>query len=49
MESILGRRLRSDEIVHHKDENKKNNEPGNLELMTRAEHARHHFSKARRA
>lgn len=29
-------------VVHHKDGNKLNNEPENLELMTRAEHARHH-------
>lgn len=43
MEQKLGRQLSSDEIVHHEDENKKNNHPDNLELMTRAEHIRHHL------
>jgi len=43
MEQHLGRRLRSTEIVHHKDHNKLNNEIANLELTTRAEHNRIHF------
>lgn len=42
MEKHIGRRLFSFECVHHKDENKQNNDLSNLELMTRAEHARHH-------
>jgi hypothetical protein len=42
MEQHLGRELRSDEIVHHKDGDKLNNDISNLEIMTRAEHARHH-------
>jgi superfamily II helicase len=29
-------------VVHHKDENKKNNTPGNLELMSRANHCKLH-------
>ena len=29
-------------IVHHKDGNKRNNDPANLEVMTRSEHAKHH-------
>ena len=29
-------------LVHHRDDNPENNEPENLELMTRAEHAKHH-------
>lgn len=29
-------------IVHHKDENKLNNKKSNLEILTRAEHARLH-------
>lgn len=44
-EQILGRKLKENEIVHHKDNNKKNNDPSNLEVMTQAEHAREHFKK----
>ena len=29
-------------IVHHKDDNKENNKLSNLQLMSRAEHQRHH-------
>jgi len=47
MEEKLGRKLLSSEIVHHKDENKRNNHPDNLELMTRAEHIRHHLHNGR--
>lgn len=39
---LLGRRLRSDEVVHHKDGNKLNNDIANLEVMTRAAHTAHH-------
>lgn len=42
MEQYIGRRLFSNECVHHKDEDKANNDIENLQLMTRAEHARHH-------
>ena len=45
-ESILGRRLREKEIIHHCDENKKNNDPTNLAVLpNRVIHARIHFSK----
>lgn len=44
-EQMLGRPLRRDEIVHHKDGNKQNNNPSNLEVMTQSEHARLHFIK----
>lgn len=44
MEKILGRALTSKEIVHHKDGNKKNNSPDNLELHTRATHMQHHYT-----
>ena len=42
MEKKIGRRIYSYECVHHKDENKKNNQISNLELMTRSDHARLH-------
>ena len=45
MESILGRSLSSDEIVHHKDNNPRNNDPTNLEVMTRSAHAKLHNTK----
>lgn len=41
-EVMLGRHLLPGEIVHHVDENKQNNEPGNLRVMTQAEHMREH-------
>ena len=40
MEKKIGRPLRSDEIVHHKDGNKTNKNPGNLELLAKREHDR---------
>lgn len=43
MEQHLGRPLRSDEIVHHIDGNKHNNDIANLQLVTRSEHARLHW------
>ena len=46
MSAIIGRPLAPDEVVHHIDGNKLNNDPRNLALMTRAEHTRLH-SKAR--
>jgi hypothetical protein len=42
MEKHLGRKLIQDEIVHHKDRDKKNNAIENLEIMTRAEHMIEH-------
>lgn len=42
MENKLGRLLRDDEDVHHKDEDKSNDVIGNLELKDHADHARHH-------
>lgn len=45
MEERLGRPLKSDEIVHHRDENKRNNADDNLELTDRAGHARIHFHR----
>ncbi len=41
-ETILGRPLERGEIVHHKDGNKKNNDPNNLEVMTQGKHMQEH-------
>ncbi len=45
-EAEIGRRILPNEVVHHKDEDKQNNDPSNLVLMTRAEHTRHHRREA---
>jgi len=41
-EKNIGRRLYQNEIAHHKDENKTNNDPSNIEVMTSSEHSKHH-------
>jgi hypothetical protein len=38
MESIVGRQLSYNEVVHHIDGNKKNNSLENLQIMDRGEH-----------
>lgn len=43
MEEHLGRYLTGDEVVHHIDRDKSNNDLCNLQLMTRSEHSRYHF------
>ena len=45
MEQYLGRKLKENEIVHHKDGNKLNNDISNLEVMTRSEHSKLHRLK----
>lgn len=42
MESIIGRKINCNEHVHHKDRNKLNNNPSNLQLLTISEHAALH-------
>jgi len=42
VEQFLGRKLTSDEVVHHKDENIFNNDISNLELMSVSEHLSFH-------
>ena|SRR3990167_7674474 len=48
-EKVLGRKLKKGEIVHHIDENKHNNDPRNLAVIDRADHARiHWYGKSKR-
>lgn len=42
LEATLGRPLTPDEITHHRDEDKTNNTPANLEAQTRAAHTAAH-------
>ncbi len=45
VEDAVGYRLRRLELVHHKDENKLNNSPENLEIMTPKDHSILHNQK----
>jgi hypothetical protein len=44
LEKKLGRFLLFNEVAHHKDKDVTNNDPGNLELMTKGDHSRYHNS-----
>lgn len=45
MECVIGRRLKEDEVVHHKNKNKSDNRLENLQLMTFKEHAALHLKE----
>lgn len=45
MERHLGRKLKSNEIVHHIDKNKHNNDLKNLMVMTQSEHCALHLKE----
>ena len=45
MEQQIGRYLTEDEIVHHKDGDKSNNDISNLQIMTKSKHAEHHYTE----
>jgi len=44
-EKELGRYLTPDEQVDHKDKNKRNNDPSNLELVIQGEHQKDHVAR----
>ena len=44
MECHLGRKLSRNEVVHHKDGNKRNNNIDNLELVSRRDHSKMHMT-----
>lgn len=48
MERELGRPLLPNEVIHHIDHNKRNNQLSNLRVMTRAAHTRMHNTKNRK-
>ena len=45
MENHLGRYLKEDEYIHHKDGNKLNNDISNLELLYPEQHAKEHYAE----
>lgn len=47
-EKAIGRKLKSDEIIHHKDRNPSNNDITNLELMTNSQHRKLHSKNQKR-
>lgn len=47
VEVLLGRKLAKNEVVHHKDGNKSNNESQNLQILNVKEHSQLHGRKTR--
>jgi len=45
LEKKIGRKLEPWEISHHKDDNKRNNNPDNLEVSTNTKHGKHHYEE----
>ncbi|MBR4419672.1 MAG: HNH endonuclease [Clostridia bacterium] len=45
MQKYIGRKLKPNEVVHHMDGNKTNNDIHNLQLMTSSEHSKLHREK----
>lgn len=48
-EQILGRRLRRDEEVHHRNGDRADNRPENLEVMTKSQHMSLHMKEKHKA
>lgn len=44
-EEMLGRSLEAGEVVHHRDRDRQNNDPNNLEVMTDVAHKQLHYPK----
>ncbi|MFA7169799.1 MAG: HNH endonuclease signature motif containing protein [Candidatus Paceibacterota bacterium] len=48
MKKVLGGEIYEGRVVHHRDGNKKNNKPSNLQVCSRSEHYRIHQKKKSR-
>lgn len=49
MEVHLGKFLKTNEVIHHKDGNGLNNSLNNLELLSASEHSKKHHEEKRRS
>jgi hypothetical protein len=45
VEKVIGRKLKRNEVVHHKDGNKRNNDLLNLEILSLSEHSSMHVKE----